>query len=141
MYTHADAMRDLHTEEDRFPEARVTEEQARAVLVAVRAHYRHMLEPFEVDGETFTACYGPDDQPELVMSYYEGVPAIVWEAGPSDWAMHTDGSPSEQDYVDAHDLAQELGVECKPAGREPLRLPAGVAVEPVYSYALGIYLA
>lgn len=119
----------------------VTRGQADAVLAAVIVQWQATLEPLKLDdGTTLAPCY---DRPTLVMGFYDGAPAIVWECGPPDWAYHADsGDPSEEDYVLAGDAGREFGVPFgAPEGREPLRLPAGVNVEPVYSYALGIYPA
>jgi hypothetical protein len=105
----------------------VTKAKAERVLAAVKKKYAPYL-----DGA------GESDQPVIMTEFYSGnAPfAIVWETGPSDWALvATSGDPTEEDWA----LLAEVGL--KPSGSKPLAIPAGVYAEPITSYALGLYPA
>ena len=79
--------------------------KAEAVLTAVKRKYR--LELAEYSDELFAS-----DGPKIMRSFYrDGDWAVVWEAGPDEWAIRWG---EEKD-------------------------PAGTFCEPIYSYALGVY--
>lgn len=68
--------------------------------------------------------------------------AIVWEEGPFEWAMaFTGGGISEEDAEMCAELNAEFGADLKPAGHPAYEAPAGVYVEPLTGWALGLYPA
>lgn len=123
---------------------KITQQQAEAVLAAVKAQFAAYLEPITLDGGRVIAG---DPPPTLVMDYEDvagrRIPAILWEDGPGEWADRASmGGTSEEERVLVAQAAEEFGVPyVKPADDEPVPLPAGVTVEPIYSFVLGIYAA
>lgn len=117
----------------------VTEKQAREVLAAITAQFASYLDSLAIDGTD----YGPTCPPPTLDMDYDGTPAIVWEDGPDEWAYRAAmGGTSEEERVLTAQAADEFGVTyIKPADDEPATLPAGVSVEPLYSFVLGIYPA
>lgn len=114
----------------------VSEDQAQAVLAAVKTQFRRYLEPVVVDGKD----YGPSCPDPTLMMDYDGHPAILWEMGPEEWAYLVPyGGTSEEERVLAGQASAEFGVAIKAPGVKPAVMPAGVYVEPIMSFILGIY--
>jgi hypothetical protein len=103
----------------------VTARQANAVLRAVKTRYRGWLDPKY-----------PEDDPKLVADYAGHGYAVVWEAGPFEWAMHdiTEASVNEELTTLAREFQPSIVVRDK-----PVTMPAGVACEPWSGSVLSIY--
>lgn len=118
----------------------VTQEQAEAALAAVIAKYKGYWGAQAVEDGFIMP------KPTLVMEFTftgSGGPAIVWEDGPYEWAYRTGPGEVneetfhnifpefEQDEAKAREMATEKGIET----------PEGLFLEPITSWALGIYEA
>lgn len=118
----------------------VTREQAEAVLEAVKERYRSYWETGDK--------YAPQP-PKLVENWdwLDSGPtawAIVWEEGPFEWAYRatSGGFDEEAALLIADAIGPEATRERARAGdftEQPVAVPAGVWLEPVTTWAVGIY--
>lgn len=84
----------------------MNQRKAEAVLTAVKRKYKEDL--IGLSDEQFA-----NEGPKLVRDFYrDGDHAVVWEAGPYEWAIHWKNTETD---------------------------PAEIFTKPIYSYALGIY--
>jgi hypothetical protein len=112
--------------------ATVTRQQAEAVLTAVRTMFAGYL------GEDVT---DPRDQPQLVRGYEGADWGILWESNsPYEWAIgFADGQHFDEEiYLTAQDFVPAADA-CRIAQHTTPTLPAGVRVEPHYSFTLCLY--
>ena len=103
---------------------RVTQKQAERVLAAVHTRFR----PYVEEG------YGP----KLIMEFdFSGAPrpAIVWEDGPFEWAHLASSGGVDEGMAS---LARNAGIRTAPPEQDPVKV-AGLFLEPITSWALGIY--
>lgn len=70
----------------------------------------------------------PQYGPKVIMDWDYG-PAIVWEEGPYGWAITFASMAAGYETV-----CQEFGYK-----RKPVKIPAGIFVEPATSYAISMY--
>jgi hypothetical protein len=88
--------------------------------------------------------YRPDDEygPKIIEGFdwtgTGGCTAIVWEEGPYEWAITAAAAQYGEPVVNEElaSLAEEFGVVPKIG---PIKVPDGLFIEPITSWALGIY--
>jgi hypothetical protein len=115
----------------------VTKRQAEQVL----AHVKRTFRPY---------CEAGGDGPSLRMDFdWSGAgarPAIVWEGGPFEWAyLAASGGVDEEMTTLAMELPEYVqfvrtGKMKHPVRVEPIAGVPGVFVEPITSWALGLYV-
>lgn len=130
---------------------KISKAKAEKVLAAVKAQYKSYLEPLVLPAgiDPVTGVSYPE---ETLSPTYTSLPVLLedwdgpgwvisWEEGPDEWAFRvSEGGPSEEERVLAHDAAKEFGVEYTvPKGPAPATIPKSVFVEPYNSFTLGLY--
>ena len=107
----------------------ITKTQATAAFKVVVARYQEWIDEGWAE--------------PILMKYDDTTWAVAWEEGPEDWAhVATMGGHSEEHAVLAAQAAAEFGVPFNGVPDEdPLKFPAGVYAEPIYSFMLGLYPA
>jgi hypothetical protein len=104
----------------------VTERRAEKVLTALRKQMGFYLDPFVVEGEEFTPV--TTEQPALVMDWdWPGAPtpAIMWEAGPYDWAIYFPYGGRTEEGLTLPDVSADM--------------PKGIHAEPYAGWATCLY--
>ncbi|WP_149264325.1 hypothetical protein [Actinomadura sp. K4S16] len=118
----------------------VTREEAEQVLEAIKKQYK----PYWQDD--LGDPYGP--APELFEDWswrdHSTAFAVVWEVGPFEWAYRAGCGGVDPELVELY--AAELGGtrEGRAKARElahndPVPVPAGIRLEPITTFAVGIY--
>ena len=125
--------------------ARVTQRRAERVLASLKAAYAEYLKPLtDDDGKVISQGW---PEPVLVQDYQtwsggHAPYAILWEEGPHEWTYALDGSPTEEERVLVAEAGAEFGKPgLKAKGRPAVVAPAGVFIEPLNSWSVGIYPA
>ncbi|MGV0986783.1 MAG: hypothetical protein ACOYB2_19725 [Limnohabitans sp.] len=117
---------------------KVTKAQATKVLSEVKRTFKPYIDP-KVEGSG----------PTLVMDFdwfgYGGYPAIVWEGGPYEWSiLASNGGVDEELTTLAMTMPEYVAFErtgkmANPVRVKPIVAPEGTYLEPITSWALGLF--
>jgi hypothetical protein len=118
----------------------VTPRQAEAVVAELQRCFNPVARPDLADLARYEGRFYP--APKVIEDWDgEGHTFVMWEEGPSDFALNLDGSPSEEDYALFAQANAEFGADLKPPTRPSFKAPRGIEVEAYASYALILYRA
>lgn len=113
--------------------AHVSRPEAEVVLREVRKRFAPYIDP-EVEGSG----------PELVRDWdWSGHAdwAIIWEGGPYEWAYLAASGGVDEELTELNaTMAEYRSGKMKPVEVAPVEPPERVFLEPVTSWALGLYL-